>query len=126
MSKEEDREIKTAVVRQGEIITAKEQAPYKGVSSTFSELGICAQCNNLEAFETQYGQKYAQCSGFNRMGGPMILRSNDPIITCTCYWNRSFVRIRDMIGMATMIDSKRKIGFFDEDDDYEPCEIDNF
>jgi len=114
---EDDKKIRVAVIRQGEVITEKEQAPYKGVAATFSELGICAHCNNLEAFETQYGHKFAQCSALQQGKNCMVLKSNDPVVTCTCFWNRSFVRIRDMIGMATMIDTKRKIGFGDDDDD---------
>ena len=115
MSDEETRQLRRSIVKSGDLITEKEQAPLRGTSQTFKELGICATCNNLEAFETEFGNKAAQCGAMrNGKGGILVLKSADPVHTCTLYWNRGYLRIQDMIGMAIMIDTKRKIGFMEE------------
>ena len=108
----ENDDIRKDIVTKARILEGK--YPNKtGVAAAFEELGICSNCNSLLGVVTKFGNKFAKCQEFG-----IKLKENDPINVCTAFWNKGHSEIKDLIGMATLIDVKRKIGFGDEDDYY--------
>jgi hypothetical protein len=106
----ENDEIRRDIIKRAQQLEDKH--PNKtGASAAFEGLGICCKCNSLLGVVTKFGSRIARCQEFG-----IRLKENDPIDICTAFWNKGHSEIKDLIGMATLIDIKRKIGFGDEDD----------
>jgi hypothetical protein len=99
---ENDKNIRAGIVVQARLIENKE----KRFGQPFKDLGICSKCQSLQAFETKFGSKFAKCETFGK-----TLKSSDPVVKCTVYWEKSFLTLRDFMNMAILIDLKRKMGF---------------
>ncbi|MFH1625368.1 MAG: hypothetical protein ABID54_09475, partial [Pseudomonadota bacterium] len=83
-------------------------------SRDFEEFGLCKDCSHLNAFVTTFGSKYVICEEIKTK-----LKPSDPVKNCSCYWKRHSMELGDMMTMAILIDLKRKIGFVDEEDEYD-------
>jgi hypothetical protein len=99
-----------------DVITKAQQLEekYSGtneIANAFAPLGLCSNCNNLSAFVTKYGTKIAKCAEFG-----IKLTENNAVSICTAFWDRSHTNIKDLVGMATLLDIKRKVGFGDSGD----------
>jgi|MudIll2142460700_1097286.scaffolds.fasta_scaffold01240_7 hypothetical protein len=106
--KEEDKDIKNSVVKAGTDIHKAEENRWKSIN--INGLGLCRDCENLIAAESEYGTVMAICDRFSKR-----LRAHDPIKRCTCYWNRHQWKIQDLVGMGYFIELKRPIGFIQDD-----------
>jgi hypothetical protein len=87
---------------------------FPGSSSSnraFASLGICGECSNLLGFVTKYGNRLAKCQEFN-----MRLTETNCIESCTGFWKKGHQDIKSLVGMATLIDVRRKVGFGNNDD----------
>jgi hypothetical protein len=106
----EDGEIRRDIVTRARLIEDK-HSDTTGATEAFERLGICCRCENLSGFVTKFGTKVARCREFG-----VRLTENNTIDICTAFWNRGHSDIKNLVGMATLIDVKRKIGFGDDDD----------
>ena len=106
----EDIEIRRDIVTKAKLL--EDRHPNRtGATAAFEGLGICCRCNNLLGFVTKFGTKIARCQELD-----IRLTQNNAIDICTAFWNKGHSDIKDLVGMATLIDVKRKIGFGSDDE----------
>ena len=77
--------------------------------TVFTQLGLCKDCSNLRAIETQWGKVYALCDEF---GFKLRLRYDDPVHSCTRYSLSGQMSLWDMKEMAILLDPNKKITGF--------------
>lgn len=109
---DDDKQIRRAIIESASDITDAMKSRPKAVNVPNSALGLCARCGRRSSFETRYGSTYAKCTEFGK-----TLNHADPVEKCTEFWDLSYKPVRDLIGFATLIDLKRKIGFSPYDED---------
>lgn len=69
--------------------------------------GACGTCQNLDfALGKERRVKMARCSEFT-----LMVSAADPVIECSRYEKVGALSLRDMAGMATLIDPKEPVGF---------------
>lgn len=116
---EEEKNLKI----EGKIISFKGKEIEKKLQSEkqklkhFESLGLCKDCEDLQAYETEYGNIFAKCGNTK-----MLLKASDPITHCSMYWKTGQMTLKELKEMAILINpSERKIGFIniEDDDEYE-------
>ena len=81
----------------------------KGIRGS-KDLGLCSDCSELQAVMSKFGSRLAACETFNRRLNP-----TDPVVECTKYWQNDQPTVKDMVGIAYIIELGRKIGFGDDE-----------
>ena len=72
-----------------------------------SNLGLCSNCENLQAARSRYGSRFIKCYEFD-----FILKEGDPIEECTHYKRNREMTLSMMTRIATIIEIKKgKVGF---------------
>jgi hypothetical protein len=106
----ENTEIRKDIITRAKLLDNKHPNT-SGAELAFASLGLCCNCNSLLGFVTKFGTKFARCQEFG-----MRLTENNSIDICTAFWNRGHSDIKELVGMATIIDVRRKVGFGNDDD----------
>ena len=75
------------------------------------DLGLCSNCSELVAVLTKFGSQIAYCQDFNKR-----LNQNDPVVECTKFWPYGQMTVSNMIGMAYIIELRRKVGFINDEE----------
>lgn len=76
--------------------------------------GLCTRCDNLGIRRSKLDFEEVWCDRYDRPGQMQLRPSKqDNIIECSYFWPKGQMNLREMAGLATIIDVKKKatIGF---------------
>ena len=75
--------------------------------------GMCDFCENFEVVENEFGSKTFNCDYHSEYFRTKAIMAAGKITSCTHYWHCGYKKIKELIGMAWLIDAgpEKQIGF---------------
>lgn len=104
---ERDKKLKGVGLKAEIIETSLE---HKGESPT--GFGICDHCENFTCSENEFGDVVLDCDFLGRQINRIVSRDK-PMKYCTKFWDKRFMKIRELKAMAWLIEANpnEPIGF---------------
>lgn len=73
--------------------------------------GLCSNCTHFRWTITQYGKERVTCTCYGEPHEFMQLKTSDTVVNCSSFYRRGELSIQEMLGMATIINIKKPMGF---------------